>query len=129
MTFAHARPEDDGAWAHARLLIVDDDPSVRKIVRILLEEQFEGPVETAEDGPTAVTAAKKMQPTFVILDYLMPGVDGAMTAKAIREVAPQTRILAFSAVLDFRPVWADAFLPKTEIDRLPNFLRALVKVR
>ena len=129
MTFAHPNLEDNGSWAEARLLLVDDDPSVRKIVKILLEEQFEGPIETAEDGPSAVNAAKKMQPTFVILDYLMPGVDGAMTAKAIREVSPQSRILAFSAVLDFRPVWADAFLPKTEVDRLPNFLRALVKVR
>jgi len=72
----------------------------------------------AEDGFEGAMLAMDLNPDVVILDFYMPRWDGARAAEFIRGHCPRTKILAFSAVLDNQPDWADNFLVKTEVDRL-----------
>jgi DNA-binding response OmpR family regulator len=59
----------------ARILVVDDDPSVRALVRDVLE--LEGhDVELAVDGYAALRAVAASRPDCVVLDVMMPGMDG-----------------------------------------------------
>ena len=59
----------------ARILVVDDDPSVRALVRDVLE--LEGhDVELAVDGYAALRAVAAVRPDCVVLDVRMPGMDG-----------------------------------------------------
>ena len=58
-----------------KVLVVDDDPSVRALVADVLE--LEGYlVETADDGPSALLAVAAERPDCVVLDVMMPGLDG-----------------------------------------------------
>ena len=62
---------------------------------------------------------------MVILDYMMPGMNGELAAGVMRAVAPKTAILAFSAIIQTSPAWSDAFLPKSGIADLPNAIISL----
>lgn len=110
------------------ILIVDDDPEIRHALRLLFEfESFEVVAE-ASNGMEAIPIALKHQPDFVILDYLMPKLDGYKTAEILRGVAPDARIVAFSAVLESKPSWADAYLNKDRIAEIAPLLASLVEM-
>jgi DNA-binding response OmpR family regulator len=67
-----------------RILVVDDEPSARELVRRRLEmERFE--VILAEDGWEALRRIKEDQPDLVILDMMMPHLDGIAVIKRVRE--------------------------------------------
>ena len=100
--------------AHRRVLVVDDNPHIRELLRLVLEvDHFL--VATAADGVTAVAEAVAGGPDVIILDEQMPNRNGSEAAALIRSVLPGVRIVAFSAVMDVKPDWADAFCRKTEI--------------
>ncbi|HBP66609.1 MAG TPA: DNA-binding response regulator [Desulfosporosinus sp.] len=66
-----------------KILIVDDDDRIREIVRIFLEaEGFQ--VDQAEDGNSALEMVRKDNPDLVILDLMMPGLDGWTVCKILR---------------------------------------------
>jgi CheY-like chemotaxis protein len=71
------------------VLIAEDDPDVRFIVRHLLEGQGYRCAE-AEDGREAVDIARQCPPRLVLLDLMMPGVDGFSAAEQLR-ADPHTR--------------------------------------
>jgi CheY-like chemotaxis protein len=107
------------------VLIVDDDENIRYALRLLFEfEDFQ--VTEAASGPEAVARALRDDPGFVVLDYMMPGMTGEKTAGLLRSVVPDARIVAFSAILDDKPVWADAFLNKERISEIAPLLTNLV---
>jgi chemotaxis response regulator CheB len=108
------------------VLIVDDDPEIRHVLKLLFEFENFKVVGEAADGLIAVPLAIEHRPDFVILDYLMPHMDGARTAEILHEVAPASRVVAFSAVLTTRPKWADAFLNKERINEIAPLLGRLV---
>ena len=66
-----------------RILVVDDDSDIRDLVRPSLEPQYES-VE-ARDGLDALEKLERAQPDFVILDVMMPLMDGIQTCEAIRK--------------------------------------------
>ena len=67
-----------------RILVVDDDPEIVSFVRRGLA--YEGyKVDTAGDGTEAMTKARDREPDLVILDIMMPGVDGIEVAKRLRQ--------------------------------------------
>ena len=105
------------------VLVVDDDGDIRQVVRTLIEAENTFDIYEAENGEVALDIVYKVQPQLIVLDYMMPGMTGADVAKAIRTLAPDARIIAFTAVLKAAPDWADVFLEKTEISNLIPVLR------
>lgn len=66
------------------ILLADDDPSIRLMVRHVLESEDYDIVE-AEDGLEAVKAVEKHHPALILLDAVMPGLDGFTTCQQIKE--------------------------------------------
>ncbi|RLI77089.1 response regulator [Archaeoglobales archaeon] len=77
-----------------RVLIADDDDSIREILKIMLKD-FE--VVEASDGDEAVEMYKKFKPDIVLIDILMPGTNGVSATKKILEMDPNAIILGISA--------------------------------
>ena len=69
--------------AKARILVADDEPHIRRILQFLLEQEgFE--VQMAEDGEEAWKAVASFQPDLVLLDVMMPSMDGFAVLEIIR---------------------------------------------
>ena len=79
------------------ILIADDEPSVLETVKIILNLQGYR-VITANDGAEAVTAYSRSKDMVnaVLLDMVMPVMDGYITIKALREINPNVKIIAMS---------------------------------
>lgn len=108
-----------------RVLIVDDDHDIRALVRMLTEGWGFEVVAEARDGAEAVEELTANPADFVILDYMMPGHSGEETAPLLRHLVPHTQIIAFSAILEEKPAWADAYLNKAYITALGPLLERL----
>jgi len=67
------------------ILVVDDDHDVRAMIKRALQE-LGYPVLEAENGTAAVEVVREGTATLVILDYMMPGMDGAETAREIAAI-------------------------------------------
>jgi len=79
-----------------RVLVIDDDDSMIEMLRLILESNtFE--VYEANSGPEGIEATRRLKPEVVILDLLMPDMDGWEVCKAIRDFS-QVPILVLSAV-------------------------------
>lgn len=113
------------AMAAPRVLIVDDLDDMRSALRLLLEAEGMDVVGEAENGERGIEVARVLQPDVVVLDGLMPVMNGEEAAHILRRVAPDARIVAFSASFETRPRWADAFVPK---DRLTDLFSAIEEV-
>ena len=81
-----------------RVLIVDDHAIVRKGIRALLStEAHIEVIDEAEDGSQAVDQAKKMLPDVVLMDLVMPEMDGIEATRRITAECPGTRILVLTS--------------------------------
>jgi two-component system response regulator MprA len=116
------------------VLVVDDEPAVRESLRRALE--LEGyQVEMAADGDEAIARlAKTDQPDAVILDILMPGVDGLEVCRRLRSSGNSVPVLMLTAQaeIDSRVAGLDAgaddYLPKPfALAELFARLRALLR--
>jgi two-component system, OmpR family, response regulator VicR len=67
-----------------RILVVDDDPSIRHFVQVNLEARGYK-VFMASNGEEAVRNAEKEKPDLIILDIIMPGMDGFEVCRKIRK--------------------------------------------
>ena len=68
----------------SHILIVDDDPDIRKVLSFLLKDEYK--VSQAQDGPSALDALHRNPDTdLVVLDVMMPGMTGYEVCTAIRE--------------------------------------------
>jgi len=68
----------------ATLLVVDDDPKIRDLLRLYLEREGHRPVFAA-DGHEALAAARQHRPALVLLDVMLPGLDGFEVCRQLRE--------------------------------------------
>ncbi len=108
------------------VLIVDDDVEIRHVLRLLCEAEDMTVIGEAATGVEAVPLALHHQPDFVILDYRLPRLDGEGAAEILRAISPSSKIVAFSAILDRQPEWADAYLNKERISELMPLLHQLI---
>jgi DNA-binding response OmpR family regulator len=101
------------------ILVVDDDAKIVRLVRTYLERDGFS-VVTAADGPGALDAIERHQPALVVLDLMLPGLDGRAVIRAVRrdDEAAATPILIVSArgstidrIAGFED-GADDYLPK-----------------
>jgi CheY-like chemotaxis protein len=115
------------ALAGQTVLIVDDDEEIRHVLRMICEQAGLDVVGEASNGVEAVTFALQHHPDFAILDYRLPRLDGEGAAEILRAVTPTTKIVAFSALLEERPRWADAYLNKDRVAELMPLLQTFIR--
>jgi CheY-like chemotaxis protein len=68
-----------------KVLVIDDEKDVRYIARISLGRVGNMNVIEASSGEEGIARAKSEHPDFILLDMMMPGMDGAATFRALRE--------------------------------------------
>jgi len=127
-TFSHR-----GHTGPVRILVVDDDPGVRESLRrSLIFNGYE--VELAEDGQRALSSIALRRPDAVVLDVMMPGLDGLETCRRLRaagEDLPVLMLTAREAVADRvsgLDAGADDYMVKPfALDELLARLRALLR--
>jgi DNA-binding NarL/FixJ family response regulator len=77
-----------------RILIADDQPLVRKAIRVLLESRAGWKVcAEAADGREAVAKTKELSPDIVVMDLSMPHMNGLDATREIHSSCPQTQVL------------------------------------
>lgn len=103
-----------------RVLVVDDDPSIVRIIEEMLgrEERFE--IRTASTGYDAGMMTREFRPNIVLLDYMLPDVNGNIVCERIKSDSElsDTKIIIISGVVRQAEIdcllesGADAFIPK-----------------
>jgi NarL family two-component system response regulator LiaR len=84
-----------------RILLVDDHSVVRQGLRLFLKYDLElEVVGEAADGAEALRLARELKPDVVLMDLLMPVMDGIAATAAIRRELPDTEVLALTSVLE-----------------------------
>lgn len=116
--------------AAKKVLVVDDNSSNRLLLKRLVTAL--GHVTLlAENGPEGVEMARTLSPDIILMDIVMPGMDGVQTMQKIREIGTEATIFACSAEVDswgdssFEEVGFDGFLSKPiNVRKLTMLLRA-----
>ena len=89
------------------VLIADDHPVVRQGLRTFLELQEDMEiVGEAAGGEEAVALVQELLPDVVLMDLVMPGVDGVEATRRIRDVSPATKVIALTSFTDDETVFA-----------------------
>ncbi|MDT0442027.1 response regulator transcription factor [Streptomyces johnsoniae] len=122
-----------GSTPGSRILIADDEPAVREALRRSLT--FEGyRTETAADGIEALAKRESWAPDAIVLDVLMPRMDGLTAARRLRALGDRVPILMLTARdtvgdrVSGLDAGADDYLVKPfELDELLARLRALLR--
>jgi DNA-binding NtrC family response regulator len=88
----------------AKILLVDDEPGMLRYIKTILEVE-DHQVATASTGEEALEAVQKgMNPDLVLLDLLMPGIDGLETLENLRKLRPGVKVVMLSCVNDTKKV-------------------------
>jgi len=89
-------PNDGAAAPEARLLVVDDEPNIVELLSASLRYAgFE--VQTAHNGPDALRIAREFRPDLLVLDVMMPGMDGFDVVRRLNGQGPRTPVLFLTA--------------------------------
>ncbi len=75
-----------------KILIVDDEDDIREVAALSLESVAGWEVLTADSGPQALIRAAEFQPDAILLDVMMPGMDGPATFQELRRNPATARI-------------------------------------
>jgi CheY-like chemotaxis protein len=111
---------------HLPVLLVDDKPQVRSLIRAILSKHGFQVLEVG-DGVSALSAVRAQNGAISIMvsDYDMPGIDGGILARRVKEQFPTIPILLVSSNADaFDCLFGDAFLAKPFI---PSVLVEVVR--
>ena len=109
------RPVESGE-SRLRLLVVDDDPEVRAAIVRPLEEAGHI-VDAVSDGPTALAAIAQRAFDVVLVDFAMPGMDGAEVIRRAGDIRPDGRFLIVSGYADSEAIAAAS--PDTPVLKKP----------
>jgi two-component system OmpR family response regulator len=92
------------------VLYVDDDPDICQVVRATLSLMAGLDVHVASSGVTAIAVAHELMPDLVLMDVMMPGLDGPATLKRMRESAPIANIPVIFLTAKLLPAEVARFL-------------------
>lgn len=81
-----------------RVLIVDDEPHIRSLIRVIISSLGADIVAEAGDGVQALEFYKQLSPDMVLLDINMPKLDGIDVLKQIMAINPKTLVVMLSAL-------------------------------
>ncbi len=117
-----------------RILIVDDSPLVRRRLRDMLQRHSEWEVcGEAASGRDALDKVQLAQPDLIVLDFLMPGMNGLQTAKEIGKLMPAIPILMFTMHLsrqlveEARNVGIRGAVAKSDANQIIEGVEALLR--
>jgi excisionase family DNA binding protein len=116
------------------ILIVDDDQEIIDLLKAYLERQAPYEITTAADGITALIEVGRVKPDVLILDIMIPGVDGVEVCRRIKaDSSNKTAIIAISGTTEHQSqvleAGADAFMLKpVDMDQLHAEARRLLRV-
>ena len=102
------------------VLVVDDSPKVRRTLREIVEDAG-GRVEECSDGDEVLEAFERFVPDWVLMDVLMPRMDGLRATRMLKDAHPEARV-AIVTELDHpdlrrgaREAGAEAFISKADL--------------
>jgi DNA-binding NarL/FixJ family response regulator len=118
------------------ILIADDNPNIRQLLRTFIETQTGLTVcGEAENGAQAVEKAKELKPDIILLDLVMPMLNGIQAASVIRKDMPRVWLILFSMQVDSlgraitSAIGIDFVLSKEEsISKLSDYLEQLERL-
>src|ERR1700737_3517756 len=90
---AATQPAVNATVPTPRILVIDDGDSVRDIIRIFLEKDGFEVCGEAADGVEAIEQAKKLKPDLIVLDLVMPRMNGAEAASILSQTMPDVPIV------------------------------------
>jgi CheY-like chemotaxis protein len=98
------------------VLIVDDEPDIRLVVRVFATSMGHDIVAEAADGHRAIELARQHQPDVIVLDVMMPGMTGLEALPELRGACPDATIVIYSVLAtDSKDAaLADAWVQKGE---------------
>jgi DNA-binding NarL/FixJ family response regulator len=85
----------EGSRSRPRIVVADDHPQMLEEVARLLQTEFEV-VATVPDGNATLTAVHDLKPDVVVLDVMMPGLNGIQTAQQLRSMGAPPKIVFLS---------------------------------
>lgn len=122
-------PVEKQALSRLKVLVADDDPLARRVVRDALQDAGMTVVADAANGREAVELALHYRPDLVLMDVVMPELDGITAARRIHEEAPEIRVVMLSmsedddlGVLGIRAGAAGYVTKDVDVLRLPGML-------
>ena len=87
-----------------RILLVDDAAFIRRVMRSILEQNGYIDIEEAQNGLEAIEKYQKRRPDLVILDIVMPEMDGIECLKELKKIDPDANAIMCSTVEDPKTV-------------------------
>ena len=75
-----------------KVLLIDDDPDIRKITALTLKRVAKWEVIVAASGPEALSVVQEANPDVILLDVMMPGMDGPAVLKELKSSASTAHI-------------------------------------
>jgi len=121
-------------WLGKRILIAEDHKMMREGLRVLLEEKLGYEcVAEVDDGDTAVSKAKELKPDVVIMDIVLPHLNGIEATRQIKAYQPQIEVIVLSMhatrsyILQLLQAGASAYLLKDSA--VEDLAAALTAVR
>ena len=83
-----------------RILIVDDDPNVRDFLKLFLKFKGYRDVRTADKGQDALEAVKKEDLRLVLLDIMLPDLNGVEVLRQVKETNPDVSVIMITGYPD-----------------------------
>ena len=75
-----------------RVVVIDDDPDLRNLIKLTLEFTAGWDVTTAQDGASGIETVRAIKPNLVVVDLMMPGMDGYEVCRRLKAEADTAEI-------------------------------------
>jgi two-component system, NarL family, response regulator LiaR len=122
-----------GAAVSTSVLIVDDDATIRRLLKYVLELEGYVVIGEASDGVDAVQRAEALKPDVVVMNHMLPLQDGIAATREIKRRMPDAAVVGFATSDDprvaraMREAGASCYATKDDIGGLLECLRAAIQ--
>lgn len=82
------------------ILLVDDEPHIRKFVALILRQLGTPVIVEASNGEEAIAVYRRENPDLVLLDVSMPKMDGIETLKALKAIDPNCAVIMLTSIVN-----------------------------